>query len=210
MNYSGIKNLLIDLGDVLYKINLKAMLDALEALRPTDSAPIDYSKGNQHQVFIQLEKGQVSSEEFVNELRNTYHIQGDTATVLEAWSKVLVGVIPQREQQIKQLSEYYPLALLSNTNAPHHEKFGSEMEPIFAYFQKLFLSYQMNLAKPQAEIYLRVLEEMNWKAEETLFIDDSTTNIQGAKEVGLHTYWVKEPSYFDTLATELIQMHPTV
>ena len=49
------------------------------------------------------------------------------------------------------------------------------------YFEKCYLSYQMNCVKPHNQIYLTMLHDAQILASETLFIDDSVENIESTK-----------------------------
>ena len=49
----------------------------------------------------------------------------------------------------------------------------------------------MGASKPGEEIYRKMLLEGNMKAEETLFIDDSTKNIETARKLGINTLKVE-------------------
>ena len=49
------------------------------------------------------------------------------------------------------------------------------------------------MRKPSKECFEFVLKNENLNAEETLFIDDSETNIEAAKEVGLNTIHLPRP-----------------
>jgi putative hydrolase of the HAD superfamily len=44
----------------------------------------------------------------------------------------------------------------------------------------------MQVCKPNAEIYTKTLKMGGFKPEETLFVDDSITNIKAAEAVGIH------------------------
>jgi putative hydrolase of the HAD superfamily len=56
----------------------------------------------------------------------------------------------------------------------------------------------MKKRKPDFEIFEQVLNENNLLAEETLFIDDSAVNLNGAEHLGIQTLLVtSEKSLFD-------------
>ena len=55
-------------------------------------------------------------------------------------------------------------------------------------FEKVYLSYELNMRKPDLEIFQRVLAENHLDPEETLFIDDSPQHLEGAKKLGIQTY----------------------
>ena len=49
----------------------------------------------------------------------------------------------------------------------------------------------MGLRKPYIEAYQYVLNGQGLKAEETLFIDDTLPNVEGAQKAGLQTIHLK-------------------
>lgn len=55
------------------------------------------------------------------------------------------------------------------------------------YFEKMYLSYEMKLAKPDIRIFEKVLENSSLVPEETLFVDDSPVNLEAAQKLGIKT-----------------------
>jgi len=53
-------------------------------------------------------------------------------------------------------------------------------------------------------ITMRLLEEYNLKSEETIFIDDTLANIQGAEIVGINTIHFKNSQDLMTKLNELL------
>jgi putative hydrolase of the HAD superfamily len=51
----------------------------------------------------------------------------------------------------------------------------------------------LGLRKPYPESYKKLLEKENLEAVETLFIDDTAKNIEGAKQAGLQTILLLPP-----------------
>ncbi len=58
------------------------------------------------------------------------------------------------------------------------------------YFEKIYLSYKVQMRKPEASIFELVINENKLNLEETLFIDDSPQHIEAAKQLGIQTYWL--------------------
>ena len=46
------------------------------------------------------------------------------------------------------------------------------------------------MRKPDAEIFIRIMDEMGFKPERTLFIDDSPQHIEAAKKLGIQTIFL--------------------
>ena len=55
-----------------------------------------------------------------------------------------------------------------------------------------YLSHEIQLRKPNADIYEFVLKENNLKPEECLFIDDTKENTDTANKLGIHTWNIDE------------------
>ena len=68
--------------------------------------------------------------------------------------------------------------------------FSDCKKSIADYFDVLFLSYEMRICKPDAEIFHQVLQCEGANAEECLFIDDSRKNTDAAKSLGFQVLTV--------------------
>ena len=60
--------------------------------------------------------------------------------------------------------------------------------PLNDYFDKLYLSYEIGVTKPDREIFDRMVLDSGIRPEETLFVDDGKNNIVVGQELGFHTY----------------------
>ncbi|MEL6588666.1 MAG: HAD family phosphatase [Bacteroidota bacterium] len=200
----NIRNLLIDLGDVLYAINPQHTQKRWQAMA-SEQGGVAFTKEQQHDLFCQLDKGEIEIEDLADGLIQAYQLQAPREDVILAWKELLTGVIPGRVEAISKLKAAgYKMALLSNTNRYHHSVFKDECEPIFRQLDHVFLSFEMGMRKPDAEIYLTALETAGWKAEETLFLDDSRPNIEGAAAVGIQTWHVAEYADFDRMCAQYL------
>ena len=98
----------------------------------------------------------------------------------------------EREAMLRELKGSYRLFLLSNNNPisiacicrTFRENYGYGFDQLFI---EMFCSYRMNMSKPSKEIFLKALEIAGADSSQTLFIDDSSANIEAAKELGFVT-----------------------
>lgn len=197
LSMASLQNLLIDLGGVLYQIDIEATLARYAAMQPQDARKISFSKSEQHEVFSQLDCGTISIDDFALTLKTDYALTGSLEEIKQIWMDLLIGVFPGRIAQIKALAQTYRLALLSNTSRFHFDHYAPQCEEMFGEMEHVFTSFNLGERKPDAIIYQKALEQAGWKAEETLFLDDSRTNIEAATACGLQTWWVEEPADFD-------------
>ena len=116
----------------------------------------------------------------------------------------LVGVFPGRYSLVGDLAERYTLGLLSNTSRFHYEHYITECRAIFEKMQHLFFSFELGLNKPDPAIYRAVLEQSGWKAEESLFLDDSPENVAAASELGIQAVLIDQPDRVIEVAEKLM------
>jgi putative hydrolase of the HAD superfamily len=189
------KNIIFDLGGVLLNIDYKLATKAFSDLGLTDFDKL-FSKAHQTKLFDLYEKGQISSETFRNHVKSCFNIPIDDSTINNAWNTMLLDFPPERLLLLQQLKTKHRIFLLSNTNEIHIQYINNYFQETFGipdlsgYFEKVYLSYEVGMRKPDAEIFELVLSENKLDPNETLFIDDSIQHIEGAKKLGIHTYWL--------------------
>lgn len=192
MNFSSIKNIIFDLGGVIINIDYAKGTNALAAYAKPGTQ-VDFSQKAQSELFDLYERGDISSAEFRDGLRQEYQIEATDAQIDEAWNSLLLDIPAERIELLRALGKKYRLFLLSNTNAIHMTGFNKIVEDSFGIpsldelFEKPYYSHLVRMRKPGTEVFERILAENNLKKEETLFIDDSIQHIEGAKKVGIQT-----------------------
>jgi putative hydrolase of the HAD superfamily len=187
-----IQNLIIDLGGVLYAIDPERAIAAFRSLIPAkrlESLPqAEKHQIGSHRIFFELEKGTLDPPGFRAAMRSEMGVEASDEEIDQAWNALLRGVIPGRIADLQSLADRYRLVLLSNTNLIHAQAFSEEVRPLFACFERCYLSYEMGMRKPELPIYQTVLQESNMDAAGSLFVDDSEANIEGGKKAGLQTF----------------------
>ncbi len=184
-----IRNLIIDFGGVLYRI---APEKTLERFNAYGSVKHSYKDLADMKVFKDYETGDLSNEQFISSIRSVFAIPESISDnmISDAWNETLVSVMPHSIDTLLKLKKKYSLTLLSNTNQLHYEHFYPHCQELFSIFDKCFFSHKINMRKPNTEIYKHVISIMGYKSKNTMFIDDSQPNLNGAKEAGLHTFLI--------------------
>src|SRR4051812_45032914 len=114
----GIKHIIFDLGGVLLNIDYRLTEEAFVEAGVRDFPEL-YSQLRQTDLFDRFETGQISAEEFVQSLQHASYIKVTEAQIIRAWNAMLLDYPLRRLQILQQLSLYYNLFLLSNTNEIH-------------------------------------------------------------------------------------------
>lgn len=192
---SDIKNIIFDLGGVLLNIDPSITGKELKEMG-VQNLPQVLEKLASSRIYERLDTGALSDPGFRDEVRKACDMNLSDEQVDEAWNALLLDFPAPRVQMLKELNENYRIFLLSNTNSIHfisytktfREVHGFEMKSLF---EQLFLSFEMGVHKPDAEIYNMSLEKGGLKASETLFIDDSLANAEAAVACGLAALHLK-------------------
>ena len=184
-----IKNIIFDFGDVFINLDKKVAMDnALKLFK------IDTLSDEIQAINALYEQGLIDTDEFLEfYLENFPKLDKDS--ILEAWNSILKDFPNHRLDYLQKLAEQkkYKLILLSNTNELHMNWIKENIdfyEAFKANFDAFYLSHEIQLRKPNANIYKFVLNENNIKAEESLFIDDTKENIITASHLGIHTWHI--------------------
>ncbi|WP_299104599.1 HAD family phosphatase [uncultured Tenacibaculum sp.] len=192
-----IKNIIFDYGDVFINLDKQATYKELAKLGVTEVTD------EMMQQYYQYEMGLISTEEFVGFFHDKFQISKEN--LIDAWNAILLDFPLRRLAFIKELaaSKKYRLFLLSNTNELHiswiQNDWGMELYNEFKdCFEQFYLSHEIKMRKPNADIFEFVLNENNLEASETIFIDDTAENTTTASELGIHV-WNNDPEKEDVV-----------
>ena len=189
------KNIIFDLGGVIINIDLSLTMTAFEELGIKD-VPKLFSTTLQQQLFDFQEKGTITSAQFRDEIRKFSTVHLLDSQIDEAWNALLLDLPKARLELLEKVKRSHRTFLLSNTNEIHiqtiqhylNKEYG--ISDLSSFFEKTYLSYQLGMRKPDAEIFKLVLDENKLNPSETLFIDDSKQHILAAEKLGIQTYWL--------------------
>ena len=201
------KAIIFDLGAVILNINYQNTIDEFTKLGVNNAATF-YSKKVQTNLFNQIETGMISSNEFLKALQKETK-NANINQVEKAWNAMLLDLPEERIQLIEKLKNNYSIYLLSNTNAIHidaiKKQLGKRKWLAFCkLFDKMYLSHELGLRKPDVKIFEYILNEQKLKAEEVFFIDDSPQHIASAKKIGIHCHHLLDDENITDLFPDII------
>jgi putative hydrolase of the HAD superfamily len=189
------KQLIFDLGNVLYDIDFTKMYEAFDALG-VPNFENHFTLNKSDQIFFDLEKGLINQKEFCNGFNTLYKLSLSHHQIIDAWNSLLVGYRKESIDWVKEHNEQFDTFLYSNTNQIHYDYFIPQFSrEIGGNFENLFktpyYSHKMGQRKPDPASFQFILDKEGLKAEETLFIDDNEPNIIAAASVGLQVLYLK-------------------
>lgn len=193
----NIKAIIFDFGGVILNIDYYKTSKAFKDLGVANFEDM-YSQKNADHIFQQLEEGKIGEMEFYDAFRQSTQLHLTDIQIETAWNTMLLDYRKEALFTLKKIKNKYKLFLLSNTNIIHQKAFNNIYEQDFGkgsiqdYFDRIYYSHEIGSRKPDHKPYEFVVNENNLSPSETLFIDDSTQNIEAAKSLGLQTVLLKE------------------
>lgn len=193
-----VHNIIFDLGGVFINLDFQKTTQAFQQLGIQNFQHF-FSQNHSNDLFIALETGKISANEFFELLRKTTGINTDNQTITNAWNAMLLNFPPERIEWLNKINKQYPVYLFSNTNIIHYNCFMQlfqrdvGMQNFNEQFSKAYYSHEMGMRKPDADGFEYILQQNNLKPEETLFIDDTVANINTAKALGFQTIHLTAP-----------------
>ncbi len=189
-----IKTIIFDFGDVFINLDKPAIHREFLKLSAFETTP------QLQNIYDTYEIGGISTQEFIKNLQNIF-TKANERQLVNAWNSILLDFPKHRLNFIKNLASQknYELILLSNTNELHinwikdHISFYEDFKSCFDAF---YLSHEIHLRKPNADIFEFVLEKNQLSPTETIFIDDTKNNTDTASKLGIHT-WNNNPETED-------------
>lgn len=200
-----LKNYIFDLGGVLLDIRMKNAYERFVALGlpPAELEP----SGSVYKLMEDYQLGYVTTAEFCQQIAskcaaNVFARSAAAPTtprdIEDAWNSICLGVADRKLQALRRLRKTEGVAsvsLLSNTNELHWECccqnwFNANGNKLEDFFDKIFLSQELHLQKPDPEIFKTAIRELGATPAETIFLDDSPVNTAAAAACGLQTLTV--------------------
>ena len=130
-------------------------------------------------------KGLVSEEKFWQNIARK--LDRSMPEMSSLWYEAFKSAYVPKQEMFSLASSLhgkgYRTALLSNTELPAVEFFH---ELGYDMFDVLVFSCEEGIMKPERRIYDLTLERLGSQAQQSVFIDDRSDYIQGAKDAGLH------------------------
>lgn len=197
MAFNPVKNIVFDLGGVFLDVDYQKTRQAFINFGIINFDDF-YQQSFSNPLFTDLEKGLITTDVFYSNFREATASKLTNNQIKYAWNAMLGSFRKSSISILPQLKEQYNIYLLSNTNAIHYEAFtdiykkGFDNTSFDSHFHKAYYSHLFNERKPEKIAYETILTENNLQAAETLFVDDTMKNIEGAQFAGLQVLYIEK------------------
>ena len=152
-----------------------------------------------------LDQGRTSVSEYWELIRNDIGADWSPSTVYALWVIDFRSWISVEPGTIDLIAALHAggtrVALLSNAGFDFAGPF--RYSPMGQYFERMFVSAEMDSIKPDPAIYLEVAGELGITLEQMVFIDNKKVNTDAAAELGVTVHHFEGVAGLDAFLTAL-------
>ena len=182
-----VKVLVFDLGRVLVDFDHQRAAKRIShfcSKTPLEIYNLFFESGS----TIAFEAGKITPENFYLQVKEMLDLKLNYASFEPIWNDIFFLSAQNRRvfALVNTLRKNYQTALLSNINILHYEYLKKNF-PIFGIFDKIFLSFQLGLIKPDKEIYKKVIHDLKVSPQEIFYTDDRPDLVETAKSLGMRS-----------------------
>lgn len=181
--------IVFDMGGVLVELGPLTEILGDEPMAPEDF----WERWLRSPTVRDFERGRCSPEEFGDRLVNELGLSFDGAEMVRRFAAWPKGLFDGAETLIAELPADVEVGVLSNTNALHWHG-QRHHERIQALFTRTFLSYELGIVKPDAEMFAHVIDELRCRPQQIVYFDDNQINVAAAREAGIDAALARGPA----------------
>jgi putative hydrolase of the HAD superfamily len=187
---SIVRNVIFDLGGVVLDWNPDRIVSRLSSVGELRASFKEALFG--HADWRMFDRGTITELQLIERLEvrlgRTRH---EVTASLDAVRDSLVEK-PETVQLIRALQRQgTPLYCLSNMPSAVYTHLRKRHR-FWDAFSGIVISGEIQMMKPEPEVFLHLLATFKLRPQECVFIDDVLANIESAKQLGLHTIWFKD------------------
>lgn len=175
---------LFDLGGVLIEFG---GIDAMRELAGIDDEAELWRRWLECRWVRSFERGHCSPIDFAHGVVDDWQLAITGNEYLDSFNSWVRGPFAGAAELVAEVASAVTTGCLSNTNELHWEH-QFQHNPMLASFSPSFLSYELGLVKPDAEIFEHVVAELGCDPSRVLFLDDNIINVDGARACGLNAH----------------------
>lgn len=191
--------IILDMGGVLMQHNMPECIKRFQAMLGNRVMQnvlglASNGEGIEDTLMEQYEKGDISTDHFINTILQYASQETTREDVIAAWNAMHGGIPIERMQLIKEWKKAgHHLFLLSNNNELHWEDINQVYD--MSVFDHCFASHLMHISKPALGIYEAVDTHLKSLGCEQPFhfVDDIAINRHVAEILG----WLTYPTIYD-------------
>ncbi|MBE6633952.1 MAG: HAD family phosphatase [Ruminococcaceae bacterium] len=182
-----IKNVIFDFGQVMVRFD-PAYMVSLRVTDPDDAVLLERVVFDRL-YWDALDAGALSDARALEEIRG--RLPRRLWQVAEEIYVNWIYTLPEIEGMsdlVRRCREVYGFRVFLLSNISQYFAEHADEIPVLSQFEDCIYSAEWHLTKPDPRIFRLLCERNGLREEETLFVDDSSKNIAGAENCGIHGY----------------------
>lgn len=186
------KAVVFDLGKVVFDLSFDNVFSAWSS---SSGLSFEETKRNFKfdELFNQFERNEIDEIFFRAEISKRNNLNLSDIEFDNAWCSLYLEPYEGINEILIQIKKNYKLVALTNTNIIHDKVWRIKYAQQLIHFEKIFASHLIGTRKPESESYLKVLDYLNCKPHQSLFLDDNVDNVTAARSLGMAAIVVKSP-----------------
>jgi len=180
-----IKNIIFDLGNVL--LNFKPLEYLSKKILEKHCADQLYEEIFKSSEWLMLDRGLIIESEAIDRICDRNKVKSQLIRdLMNDWYQMLTPIEGVVEVLIELKRKGYKTYFLSNFHLLAFEDVTRRYD-FFKSFDGGIVSYKEKLMKPEKDIYDKLMKTYEINSQESIFIDDTRENIEGAAKLGFET-----------------------
>lgn len=186
----AVRNVIFDLGGVVFDWNPDHIVSRVQPVPELRAALKEALFG--HADWRMFDRGTLTELQLIERLQVRLGAsRQEVDTILEAVRDSLVEKPDTIELMRALQGQGTPLYCLSNMPASIYAHLRRRHH-FWDAFSGIVISGEVQMMKPEPEVFMHLLAAFELRAQETVFVDDLPANIESARQVGLHAVWFKD------------------
>jgi len=144
-----------------------------------------------------LFRGEITEEEYWSKIIEKNNWKVDVESLKKAMRDNFEEIEGMRQILEKLKEKGFKLGLLS-VHAKEWVEYCEKKYDYHRLFHSVLYSFEVKLRKPEKRIYELILQKLDSKPEECIFVDDKPKNLAAAKELGMKTILFRSASQLET------------
>lgn len=182
-----IKNIVFDIGNVLMTFKPDDYLRTV--VSDENKRDLLYKTVFCGQEWIMLDKGTIDEKSAIDSfIEKSPQIKNDILELMDTLYEKMIMPLTDTIDYLKELRKSgYKIYLLSN----YHDRafdYIDQQYGLASLVDGKIISARVQMLKPDAKIYIKLLQTYNLIPEETVFIDDMIENVRAAEALGIKSF----------------------
>lgn len=176
--------LLFDLGGVVFDISFDR---CFRVWAEASGSHVSHIKANFafDEAYAAHECARLSGEDYGAHVCKTLGLSMPLADFERGWNDIYIGPIAETVRFLREMQCRTRLFAFTNSNLLHRKVWMQRFKDELLPFERVFCSSQLQLRKPDAAAFAKIVDEIGVGREHIVIVDDLSLNVEAARSFGM-------------------------